>query len=181
MNITEVLGWFNDYFINCCVIYWVQCLYPFVAYLVSSLYRHSRTSLLYHVCVRCCFSCCVSSLCSRSLAAISLSLSSLWICAGGQWSGPPRTNQARSTSSRCWTHWTCSQLSALVFSVILVQTCQNELSCFGFLSFPPLAEDPSGNRAPDTVWDRQCHQWLVPRPYRDHQHTCEWRTQKLYL
>lgn len=90
-------------------------LYPFVAYLVSSLYRHSMTSLLYYVCVRCCLSYCVSSLCSRSLAAISLSLSSLWICAGGQWSGPPRTNQARSMSSRCWTHWTCSQLSALVF------------------------------------------------------------------
>lgn len=32
------------------------------------------------------------------------------------------------------THWTCSQLSALVFS-FLVQTCQNKLSCFTFLSF----------------------------------------------
>lgn len=72
-------------------------------------------------------------------------------------------------------------LSSCFFQSFSVQTCQNKLSCFGFLSFPPLAEDPSGNRAPDTVWDRQCHQWLVPRPYRDHQHTCEWRTQKLYL
>lgn len=114
------------------------------------------TSLLYYVCVRCCLSYCVPSLCSRSLAAISLSLSSLWICAGGQWSGPPRTNQARSTSSRCWTHWTCSQLSALVFSVIFGSNMSEQAELFWLFilsssSWRPVREQSSWYSLRSTV------------------------------
>ncbi len=41
------------------------------------------------------------------------------------------------------------------------------------VTFPPSAEDSSGYGAADPVRDRQCHQRLVPRPHRDHQHSRE--------
>lgn len=43
------------------------------------------------------------------------------------------------------------------------------------------AENASGHRAADPVWDRQRHQRLVSGAHRDHQHTCKEMTGVIYL
>lgn len=183
MNITEVLRWFNDYFINCCVIYWVQCK---VFTPLLHIWFHPCTDTAGHPCYIMCVSDVVSHTVSRlSVPEVWQQSVEAWVHCGSARgdSGVGLQGQIKQKARHrgAGTIGPAPNSQLLFFQSFLVQTCQNKLSFFGFLSFPPLAEDPSGNRAPDPVWDWQCHQWLVPCPYRDHQHTCEWKTQKLYL